>query len=536
MKPQNMNMKTTWLNTALPSSPASRRTFLRHAGAMGVLAGAGAPMALNLLAAGSAAAQAAGDYKALVCLFLFGGNDAYNMVLPTDAASWAPYSSTRNQAPDSIALLASGTLPNAGAAVASPARLGGVLPINALNAQALNTGRSFALHPLMGTLQTMFDTDRRLAIVPNIGPLIRPTTKVQYGQSSFPKPARLFSHNDQQNTWQALAAEGATRGWGGRMGDALAALNTRTVFTSVSASGNAVWLAGQTVQQYQVGTSGAIRMGADSNGRVYGSTDLAAVLQRVAAGSRGTHVFERDLAAVSARSIDAEATLRTALKPASDAAFGTLPASGNYNANTDPKLLYDNPLTGAKSFNALAQQLQVVSRMIDAGVSGATGVRRQVFFVSLGGFDTHDLQNRSHADLYARVAHALRYFDTALGTLNVRSSVTTFTASDFGRTFTSNGDGTDHGWGSHHFVMGGAVKGGDVYGRFPTVGLKNANNNSFDSSPDQLGNGALLPEVSVDQLGATLGRWFGVSDTGLADIFPNLANFDLAKRNLGFML
>ena len=276
-------------------------------------------------------------------------------------------------------------------------------------------------------------------------------------------------------------------------------------------------------------------MAADSSGRVYGSADLATALQRIASRSRGTHVFEADIAAISQRSIDAETTLRTALKPASDAAFGTAPASGTYSPNTDPKLLYDNPLTGVKSFNALAQQLQVVARMVDAGLAGATGVKRQVFFVSLGGFDTHDFQNRSHADLYARLAQALRYFDTSLGALGARGNVTTFTASDFGRTFTSNGDGTDHGWGSHHLVMGGAVKGGDLYGRFPGVGLKNANNNNFDSSADQLGNGALLPEVSVDQLGATLGRWFGVSDTALGAIFPNLANFDASKRNLGFM-
>ncbi len=516
------------------ASPASRRLFLQHAGALGALAGAGAPMALNLMAAGSAVAQTAPDYKALVCLFLFGGNDAFNMVLPTDSASWQAYSTTRNQAPDSIALLAPGVAANAGAAVASPARLGGVLPLNALNAQGQNNGRGFALHPLMGSLQTMFNSDGRLAIVPNIGPLIRPTSKAQYAQANYPKPASLFSHNDQQNAWQALAAEGATRGWGGRMGDALAAMNTRTVFTSVSAAGNAVWLSGQTIQQYQVGSNGAVRMGADNNGRLYGSTDLATTLQRIASRSRGTHVFEADIAAVAQRSIDAETTLRTALKPASDASFGTPPATGNYNPNNDPKLQYDNPLTGAKSFNALAQQLQVVARMIDAGLSGATGVRRQVFFVSLGGFDTHDLQNRSHADLYARLAQALRYFDTSLGSLGARDSVTTFTASDFGRSFTSNGDGTDHGWGSHHFVMGGAVKGGDVYGRFPIVGAKNSNNNNFDSSPDQLGNGALLPELSVDQLGATLGRWFGVSATGLADIFPNLANFDAGVRDLGF--
>lgn len=510
---------------------ASRRLFLRHAGALSALAGAGAPLALNLLAAGSAAAQTAPDYKAIVCLFLFGGNDAFNMVLPTDAASWAAYTATRNQAPDPIALLAPGTAPNAGAAAGSPARLGGVLPIAPLNAQ----GRTFALHPLMGPLQSMFDTDKRLAILPNIGPLVMPTTKAQYGQSSFPKPKRLFSHNDQQSTWQALAPEGATRGWGGLMADALASMNSRTVFTAVSATGNAVWLSGQSVQQYQVGAAGPIRLGANTSNQVYGSTAVAAALERIAGQSRGSHVFEADLAAVTQRSIDAESTLRTGLRPASDPAFGTAPASGTYNPNNDPKLQYPNPLTGANAFNAVAQQLQVVARMIDAGLAGTTGVRRQVFFVSLGGFDTHDLQNRNQADLMARVAHALRYFDTALGALNARAQVTTFTASDFGRTFTSNGDGTDHGWGAHHFVMGGAVKGGDLYGRFPTLATKNANNSNFDGSPDQLGNGSLLPETAVDQLGATLGAWFGLSGTQILDIFPNLANFDLARRNLGFM-
>ncbi|MBL8290175.1 MAG: DUF1501 domain-containing protein [Rubrivivax sp.] len=523
-----------------PAAPAlhwgaSRRLFLRHGAALSALAGAGAPLALNLLAAGSAAAQAAPDYRALVCFFLFGGNDTYNMVLPTDAASWAAYTATRNQAPDPIALLAAGTAPNAAAGAGTPARLGGVLPIAALNATGLNTGRAFALHPLMGELRTMFDTDRRLAIVPNVGPLVMPTTKAQYGQASHPKPLRLFSHNDQQSTWQALAPEGATRGWGGRMGDALAAGNGSAVFTSVSASGGAVWLNGNTVQQYQVGSAGAIRLGANAGGQVYGSTAVAQALARIAGSARSGHVLEADVAAVAQRSIAAEETLRTALRPASDAAFGTAPASGSYNANADPKLQYLNPLTGAMAFNAVAQQFQVVARMIDAALRGAVAVKRQVFFVSLGGFDTHDLQNRNHADLMARVAQALRYFDTTLGALAARNLVTTFTASDFGRTFTSNGDGTDHGWGAHHFVMGGAVKGGDVYGRFPVLAPKNANNNNFDGSGDQLGNGSLLPVNSVDQMAATLGAWFGVSAGDLAAIFPNLANFDAAQRNLGFM-
>jgi uncharacterized protein (DUF1501 family) len=258
-------------------------------------------------------------------------------------------------------------------------------------------------------------------------------------------------------------------------------------------------------------------------------------MTKIVTGTRGGHVFEADLAAVSARSIDAETTLRTALKAPSDALFGTAPASGTYNANNDPKLQYDNPLTGAKAVNGLAQQLQVVARMIDASSASGVGAKRQVFFVSLGGFDSHDNENRNNADLMARLAHAMKYFDTALGAMGAQSKVTTFTASDFGRTFTSNGDGTDHGWGAHHFVMGGAVKGGDIYGAFPVLGTKNANNNNFDSSPDQIGNGSLLPTTSVDQLGATLAKWFGVSDGDALTVFPNLANFSAGSRNLGFM-
>jgi uncharacterized protein (DUF1501 family) len=308
------------------------------------------------------------------------------------------------------------------------------------------------------------------------------------------------------------------------------------VFTAISASGSAVWLSGDAVRQYQVGTNGAIRMGTDANGRIYGSADVGLAMQRIVGATRGTHVFEGDMATVAKRSMDAELALRTALKPPSDPMFGTAPASGNYSANADPKLQYPNPLTGAPAFNALAQQLQIVARLIDASSNAGVGAKRQVFFVSLGGFDTHDLQNRNQADLMARLAHAMGYFDAALGVMGARDRVTTFTASDFGRTFTSNGDGTDHGWGSHHLVMGGAVKGGDLYGRFPVLGIKNASNSNFDSSPDQLGNGALLPATSVDQMGATLGRWLGASDTQLLDVFPNLARFDAASRNLGFML
>jgi uncharacterized protein (DUF1501 family) len=517
-------------------SPASRRQFLRHSAAMTAMVGGGAaPLALNLAALGTAAAQSApagGEYRALVCLFFFGGNDSFNMVLPLERSNWRAYTQTRNQAPEPIALMPPGTAPVLTAPAGSPARLGGALTIFPSN---LRSG-PYALHPLLGNLQTMFGTDRRLAVLSNVGPLILPTTKAQYAQANHPKPARLFSHNDQQNTWMALGPEGTTRGWGGLMGDLLASQNARPVFTAISASGNAVWLAGDNVKQYQVSINGAVPMGVNTAGQLYGSADVGAALQRLATTPTSSHPFDADLAAVARRSIDAELVLRTALRPPSDPTFGTPPASGGYNPANDPKLRYDNPLTGVTATNNLAQQFQIVARMVDAGMRGLTGATRQVFFVSLGGFDTHDFQNRNQADLMARVNQAMKYFDDTLGNLGARSLVTTFTASDFGRTFTSNGDGTDHGWGSHHFVMGGAVAGGNCFGRFPVLAVKNANNNNFDGSPDQIGNGSLLPTTSVDQLGFTLGRWMGLSNAQLLSIFPNLANFNASTHDLRFMV
>nr|WP_295077057.1 DUF1501 domain-containing protein [uncultured Roseateles sp.] len=503
-------------------SAASRRAFLRQASAFAGL-GVAAPLGLNLAAMGSASAQTAGDYKAIVCLFMNGGNDGLNMVLPTDADSWAAYTATRNQAPDSIALLAPGTLPNAGAAAGSPTRLGGVLPISPISSQ----GRTFALHPSMAAARDLFAAGR-LAVLPNIGTLVKPTSKADLKQVSFPRPAALFSHNDQQSTWQALSPEGASLGWGGRIADMLLANNSQPIFSAVSAGGNAVFLTGRQVLPYQIGSRGAVRVGG-SGSSLFGSTTATERLRNVMRGGRSTDLIGRDHAAVVARALSAESLIVPAMPDIVPAPYGS---GGLLAGAADPLLQYDNPLTGAKANNSLAQQLQVVARTI--GARGSLGVGRQVFFVSIGGFDTHDDQNRAHADLMAKLSHALSYFDATLGAMGMRNQVTTFTASDFGRSFTSNGDGTDHGWGSHHLVMGGAVRGREFYGKFPQLGLKNAGNNQFDSSPNQLGNGVLLPETSVEQLGATLGRWMGVSDSGLADIFPNLKNFDASVRDLKF--
>ena len=470
----------------------SRRRFL---GSMLTLAGTGAaPFALNLAAMGNAAAQSAGDYKAMVCLFLNGGNDAFNTVLATDSASWNEYLRVRNTGgSDSIHLPGTG-------------ETGGVLPIVPATAQA---GRSFALHPSLGPLKELFDGGRA-AVVANVGTLIAPTTLAQYKAKSVALPPKLFSHNDQQSTWQSGQPEGASVGWGGRLGDLAVAGNANAMFTTISAAGNTVFLSGQQVRQFQVGQAGAVAIrGISAN--LFGTAAGTSALQAILADA-GNDLIEQEQKSAVQRAISSQSILSGAMLAAGP--------TGVPNPTS-----YINPATGVAATNPLAVQLQTVARII--GGRSALGAKRQVFYVTLGGFDTHDRQKIQQADLMARLAHALAYFDTILAALqgtDLRRQVTTFTASDFGRTFTSNGDGTDHGWGAHHFVVGGAVRGRDIYGAFPASGLGHA----LD-----VGSGSLLPTISVDQYGATLAKWFGVPDSQLGEVFPNLANF--TQRDLGFM-
>ncbi|MNM05768.1 hypothetical protein D3C81_157740 [compost metagenome] len=461
---------------------------------LGLAGTTAAPFALNLAAMGNAAAQSADDYKAMVCLFMAGGNDAFNTVLATDNASWTEYLRLRNTGgSDSI------HLPGVG-------ETGGVLPVSPASAQA---GRAFALHPQLGALKSLFDNGRA-AIVANVGTLIGPTTLAQYKARSVALPPKLFSHNDQQSTWQSGAPEGASTGWGGRIGDVAGAGNTNATFTAISAAGNTVFLSGRQVRQFQVGQAGAVPI-RGLGGSLFGSTAGAGALHAII-NEAGGDLIEQEHAAVVQRAITSQGILAGAM----------LPAGAGGVPNPTP---YIHPVTGVAGVNPLAVQLQTVARII-AG-RGALGVKRQVFYVTLGSFDTHDRQKVLHADLMARLAHALAYFDSTLAALqgvDLRRQVTTFTASDFGRTFSSNGDGTDHGWGAHHFIVGGAVKGRDIYGAFPVTGVGHA----LD-----VGSGALLPTTSVDQYGATLARWFGVADSQLAQVFPNIGNF--SQRDLGFM-
>lgn len=461
------------------SMDASRRAFLKRASALS-MTGVAAPWAINLAAFGEASASTATDYKALVCVFLYGGNDYANTLVPYDLASYGLYQSLRPALAYSRSSLSNTVLvPNL-----APQDAGGF-------------AREFALAPELAALATLFNTGKMAALL-NVGTLIQPTTKAQYLANSVPLPPKLFSHNDQQSYWQSSAQEGATSGWGGRMGDILEAGNGNATFTCVNVSGNAVFLSGQAAVQYQVSVNGSVPMAALAN-PLFGSTACSSALRSIITAPR-TQLFEADYAQVMNRSIAANSTLTGAL------------AAGTTVATPFP--------TG----NGLADQLKMVARMIASADN--LGAKRQVFFVSLGGFDNHDGLATVHPGLLATLADALSAFYNATVELGVSAQVTTFTASDFGRTLTVNNDGSDHGWGSMHFVLGGAVNGQRYYGTPPII----ANN-----GPDDVGQGRLLPSTAVDQYAATLGKWFGISDTNLLSVLPNLAHYNPSGRTLGFL-
>lgn len=515
-------------------SNPTRRGLLRVGSALAAVGGAASTLGLQLAATGSAAAQSAPlDYKAIVCIFLFGGNDAHNLLLATDNDTWGRYWSARNTGAVPIALMPVGAprapvgsvSPITGRTVAAdmPEAWGGVLPItsaipNPVPAGTNASSRTFAVHPFLSALTGVWSAGR-LAAVANVGPLIVPTSKTQYRNRSVPLPANLMSHNDQQSIWQAGAAEGARRGWGGLIADRVLSRNSvNPVFTAVSTAGNTVFLAGGQTVQYQITTSDqpALRITPATNTSLFGSNATPGHVRTTIRDTSGASYFMKDHSGRVVRSMDSADALNAAF--ASQAVAG-VPAP---TAHT-------NPLTGAQETNSLAVQLRAIARMIASGP--ALGMNRQVFFVSMGGFDNHDVQNQAQSVLLSRLAHAMAYFDGVLGNLagvNRRDQVTTFTASDFSRTFTTNGDGTDHAWGAHHLVMGGAVQGGSVYGQYPTLGVDQG---AFQN-PDMLGN-ILIPTTPVDAYAGTIGRWFGLSAAEVAAIFPNLGSFP--NQNMGFL-
>lgn len=470
----------------------TRRAFLRRSTQLG-LAGTALPFALNLAAMGEAAAFTATDYKALVCVFLYGGNDYANTVVTYDDESYNRYAAIRGGAGQ-----AGGGIALAKAALAD----------TVLNPTApLAGGRQYALHPAMTGLAGLFNAGKA-AVQLNVGPLVVPLTRAQYSGSNralYPLPPKLFSHNDQQSVWQSSSPEGSTVGWGGNLGDLALSSNGNSLFTCISVTGNAVFLSGDSALSYQVSTGGAIAInGVKSN--VYGSSAvrgaLTALIQQTS-----PQVLENEYNRVTTRAVTAESQITSGLAGVTLA-------------------------TAFPTSNSLADQLKMVARLI--GARSTLGSKRQVFMVSLGGFDLHDNLSAQQPNLMRRVSDAMTAFYDATVELGVADKVTAFTASDFGRTLSSNGDGSDHGWGSHHLMVGGAVKGKAFYGKAPPVSITNT-----ADAADQwhVGQGRLLPSTSVDQYAATLAKWFGVSNTELAGVLPNLSHFGGADYpiDLGFM-
>ncbi len=449
----------------------NRRSFVRYASlaAAGNLAGLRPFGMLNALAQSGTAST---GYKALVCVFLYGGNDANNMIVPFDTNGYASYNSVRG--PLALAQSSLLTLPG--------------LP-------------NYALHPSIPEIQALINSGAA-SIVSNVGTLLQPLTRANYlaGGSANPKPGNLFSHPDQQEEWQNASADGMTpTGWAGRISDALGGSYNRgaTIPMVTSVAGDTLFCNGKTTTP--VAVSPGNLSGASCSENTANCQSRSAAAQAMVNFNSGISLIQAD-----------------------DAITG--------NAYKYAKTLADavqsiTPLkTTFPSANGLAAQLQQIAQIIQ--VRSALSVDRQIFFCGIGNFDTHSTQLQTQATLLGQISAAMGAFYNATKELGVDKQVTTFTMSDFARTYQPNSNnGSDHGWGSHHFVVGGAVKGGQMFGTYPTLAL---------GGPDDSGsNGRWIPTTSSVQYASTLAQWFGVSTAQISSVFPTLAAFK--TTDLGFM-
>ncbi len=454
----------------------TRRKFIGNAcaavGATGVLSALAQLRMIGAVAGDSAAlAGSSASYKALVCVFLYGGNDANNVLIPTDNSSYATYAAQRTAL----------AIPQANILSISP--------------KSYNDGRQFGLHPSLTELQALF-AQGKLAVLANTGTLLRPTTLSQYLSGTASLPPQLFSHADQQTQWQSsLSDRPFQTGWGGRLADLIDALNTNsTISMSISVAGQNSFQVGNTVSEYAVSPSGAVTLTGATGGTInpvrYGAQlDLLSQTEQ--------NLFQAAFANTTKSAI-ADATLLTSLLTGAVALKTTFPTT------------------------TLGTQLSMIAKLISAAPQ--LGLKRQIFFASLGGFDTHTVELATQGPLLTQVSQALNAFYSATVELGVSNQVTAFTASDFSRTYNTNGNGADHGWGSNHMILGGAVNGGDLYGKVSSLQI---------GGPDDTGRGRWIPSTSVDQYAATLASWFGVSATNLPTVFPNVGRF--ATSDLGFM-
>jgi uncharacterized protein (DUF1501 family) len=463
----------------------NRRDFLRKS-INAALGGASLYSAMGTMQAIAAAAQPGvfSDYRALVCVFLFGGNDACNTIIPYDATYYPIYSSTRGGA--------------AGLAIAQASVQAQALMAPSSGVGSSGDGAFYGLHPGLAPLTGLFNTGKA-AVIANAGTLLRPTTQAQYQSGSYPVPPQLFSHDDQANYWQTSRPDDVNaNGWGGRVADLLYTGNpNQTLSMSISLGGENLFQRGTSVDQYQVDANGVQDLNYQG---VYQNDAGAAAFNTLRAAGTQAHVLERGYANAMNRAVANYTTVRAAINGVS--------------------------LTTQFPTSSLGKQLQMVATLIKArgALNMATG--RQVFFVAVDGYDTHGDQRVRHQDVLTDLGLSLKAFYDASVELSLANKITAFTASDFGRTLSINSDGTDHGWGGHHFVVGGDVVGKRFYGKMNSV-AQNAN-------PDDAGYGQVIPTTAVDQYAATLARWIGVDNTGIATIFPNLGTYFPAGE-LGFL-
>ncbi len=410
------------------------------------------------------------DYRALVCVFLFGGNDSNNMVIPVDDTNFKAYSSIRG----SLALNASELTPTVYAA---------------------GNNAPYAFHYDLPELASMF-SNKELAVVANVGSLVQPTTRAEY-QAQQSLPLNLFSHSDQQLQWQTSVASGhSPTGWAGRAADLISSQNSSNFPTFLSVAGNSLMGAGASTQPVALSPGQSLDL-KGFNGTTASNARLSA-LENLLTLETGLQLVQASNAVLSDSLSDAKAL--------------------------DAALSKSTPLKTTFPKTGLGSQLQQVAQIIQ--VRDGLGMSRQIFFASLGGFDTHTVELETHRTLYPQLSQALAAFSNALAELGVENNVTTFTESDFSRTFQpTTGDGSDHAWGSHHLVMGGAVKGGDIYGQFPQFVLGGPNDTDT--------RGRWIPTLAIDQYGATLCQWFGIQNTDLVKVFPNFPNF--GSKTIGFL-
>ncbi|MCX2981814.1 DUF1501 domain-containing protein [Halieaceae bacterium IMCC14734] len=468
----------------------TRRNFLKLSASAPLLMGAGS--LLGGIPAMSSQAAEVGGYRALVCIFLDGGMDSHDTVIPYDNTSYQSFVSHRT------------SLMNAydSTNTDSSRNRNNLLPLDPVSASF--SGRQFSLPPQMAALHSLFDQGNA-AIVGNVGPLLRPVDSAALEGREDLTPARLFSHNDQMSTWMSFAPEGSLTGWGGMFGDAVTAVsaNREPVFSQISLGGNSVFLAGDTVGAYEMEKDGIPSIALiEEAGRNLPLTSIPLQLQGLlrdhfaSAGNNRGNLLERDIIDLSRVSLDANDKMRIALEGA-------------------PSFTTEFPRS------SLGKQLAQIARTI--AVRDTLGASRQVFYVRVGGFDTHSDQTTTLPYLQQDLSDSIAAFYAATQELGVEQDVTSFTMSDFGRTLTANGNGTDHGWGGHHFVVGGSVRGGDIYGDIPKAELGHA---------QDAGSGRLIPTMSVQQFAKPLGSWFGLSDEDLNTALPGLSEFPTGGPNL----